>query len=206
MNTYRIFAGGDFQISETLKISPGDIIICADKGLNHAKSLKISPDIVVGDFDSYKDELPENAEIFYSIPEKDDTDTMLAVKTALERRAEKIIIHGALGGRFDHAFANIQTLLYIYKHGCIAEISDCDNVITVCGEGEHFFEVWDDWYFSVFALTEKLEIERMNGVKYPLENYCMKNSFPLGVSNEIIESKALLKIRSGTALVVRSKR
>lgn len=89
MNTYRIFAGGDFQVSETLKIGSQDIIICADKGLNHAKSLKITPDIVVGDFDSYKDKLPENTEIFYSVPEKDDTDTMLAVKIALERGAEK---------------------------------------------------------------------------------------------------------------------
>ena len=205
MNTYRIFAGGDFQVSETLKIGSQDIIICADKGLNHAKSLKITPDIVVGDFDSYKDKLPENTEIFYSVPEKDDTDTMLAVKIALERGDEKIIIHGALGGRFDHAFANIQTLVYLHKQGCEAEISDCGNVMTVCGEGKHSFELWNDWYFSVFAITEKLEIESMSGVKYSLKNYCMENSFPLGVSNEITESRALLKIRSGIALVVRSK-
>ena len=78
MNTYRIFAGGDFQVSETLKINPQDIIMCADKGLNHAKNLNIIPDIVVGDFDSYKDKLPENIEIFYSVPEKDDTDKIWA--------------------------------------------------------------------------------------------------------------------------------
>lgn len=205
MNTYRIFSGGDFSVSETLKISPQDIIMCADKGLNHAKKLGITPDIVVGDFDSYKDKLPENTEIFYSIPEKDDTDTMLAVKIALERGAEKIIIHGALGGRFDHAFANIQTLVYIHEHGCVAEIVDCGNVMIVCGEGGHTFELWQDWYFSVFAVREKLEIERMSGVKYPLENYCMTNSFPLGVSNEITGREAFLKISSGTALVVRSR-
>lgn len=205
MNTYRIFAGGDFEISGTLKISSCDVIMCADKGLNHAKKLGIAPDIVVGDFDSYKDKLPENTEIFYSIPEKDDTDTMLAVKIALERGAEKIIIHGALGGRFDHTFANIQTLLYIYEHGCCAEIEDYSNVMTVCGEGEHFFKLWNGWYFSVFALTEKLEIESMNGVKYPLENYCITNSFPLGVSNEITDNAAVLKISKGTALIIRSK-
>ncbi len=205
MNTYRIFAGGDFEVSETLKIGSHDVIMCADKGLNHAKKLGIAPDVVVGDFDSYKDELPENTEIFYSIPEKDDTDTMLAVKIALERGAEKIIIHGALGGRFDHAFANIQTLLYIYEHGCCAEIEDCGNVMTVCGEGEHSFELWNGWYFSVFALTEKLEIESMSGVKYPLENYCITNSFPLGVSNEITDSVAVLKISKGAALIVRSE-
>lgn len=205
MNTYRIFAGGDFEASETLKIASDDIIMCADKGLDHAKKLGIAPDIIVGDFDSYKDKLPENAEIFYSIPEKDDTDTMLAVKTALERGAEKIVLHGTLGGRFDHAFANIQTLLFIHEHGCSAWIEDCGNVMTVCGEGGHSFEMWENWYFSVFSLTEKLEIERMSGVKYPLENYCMTNAFPLGVSNEITESSAFLKISRGTALVVRSK-
>lgn len=61
--------------------------------------LKITPDLIIGDFDSYKEPLPENIEIMRSIPEKDDTDTMLAVRTVISRGAEKIRIYGALGGR-----------------------------------------------------------------------------------------------------------
>ena len=55
---------------------------------------------------------------------------------------------------------------------------------------------------SVFAMTESADIEYLRGVKYPLENYTMKQSFPIGVSNEITDGIAELKIRSGLVLVI----
>lgn len=205
MKICRIFAGGEIKDPSFIKIGAEDFIICADRGYSHARALGIVPDIIVGDFDSYTDKLPENIEIHRSIPEKDDTDAMLAVKLAIENGAEKILLYGALGGRFDHTVANIQTLTYIHNQGCEGIIEDYDNIITVQGEGEYCYPVMEGWYFSLFALTDKLHINQLSGVKYPLSDYLLTNGFPLGVSNEITSSEAVLKIKSGLALIVRSK-
>ena len=54
------------------------------------------PDVIIGDFDTYKSRLPENCEIIRHPEEKDDTDTMLAVKLALNRGFKHIVICGCL--------------------------------------------------------------------------------------------------------------
>lgn len=202
-----IFAGGeikDLSFIDTAELSH-NFVICADSGYKYAEELGIVPDIIMGDFDSYTGRLPENTEIYRSIPEKDDTDTMLAVKTAISRGFTEIVLYGALGKRFDHAFANIQSLVYAYENGCAMSILDSDNEITVQGSGEKDYLKRKGWYFSIFALTDTAVISRYSGVKYPLENYLLKSSFPIGVSNEIMADKAVLQIDSGLILVVRSK-
>lgn len=206
MKRFHIFAGGVFHKSDIGEISAQDIVICADRGLKHALTAGITPDIIVGDFDSYTDKLPENCEIHRSVPEKDDTDTMLAVKIAIERGAQEIILYGAMGGRFDHTFANIQTLEYARIHGCKAIIRDFANIISMQSEGgEKTYKREKNSYFSVFAYTEKVLIEKLCGVKYPLENHELTTGFPLGVSNEITAEEAVLKIKEGTVLVVQSE-
>ena len=204
MRVCRIFAGGDTGL-RCVKVNEDDLVICADRGYASAKKLGVVPHIIVGDFDSYDGELPENAEIIRSIPEKDDTDTLLAIKTAIERGADELVIYGAMGGRFDHTVANIRSLAYIYEKGCTGTIEDDDNIITVCGVGRHSFPCMDGYYFSVFAMTDELRIASMTGVKYPLSDYVMTGSFPIGVSNEITGENAVLDITGGLALIVRSK-
>lgn len=203
---WHIFSGGELKNPEAFEIGSEDKIICADRGFAHIKHTKIIPDLIIGDFDSYSGKLPDNIEILRSVPEKDDTDTMLAVRTAISRGAEKIRIYGALGGRFDHAFANIQTLKFAHDNGCEAEIISEDNIIMLRSQGIHTFEKRENWYFSVFAYSEKLEIKSMSGVKYLVENFTITNSFPIGVSNEFIADYANLHISKGTALVILSQK
>ena len=130
---------------------------------------------------------------------------MIAVKLAIERGATDIKLYGGTGGRFDHTFANIQTLIYAYENSCKMSIYDEENIITLQGKGTEFYPKYKDWYFSVFSLTEKLHITEMSGVKYPLKDYTLTQNFPLGVSNEIIDT-AKITIESGLALIVRSIR
>lgn len=91
-------------------------MICADRGWNFAKQAGITPNLVVGDFDSEPDVLFPNCETVRLIPEKDDTDRRPS-DLALEKRFDEIAILGALGGRFDHSFANVAVLSYIHEHG-----------------------------------------------------------------------------------------
>ncbi|MDE5771539.1 MAG: thiamine diphosphokinase [Ruminococcus sp.] len=205
MKTCIIFAGGEFS-APSFTDTKADLVICADRGYIHAEKLGIVPDIITGDFDSYIGELPEDTEIYRSVPEKDDTDTMLAVKLAIDRKCTDIRLYGALGGRFDHTFANIQALIYAHEHGCKMTVYDIDNIITVQGIGTELYEKYDGWYFSVFSLTEKLHVEKMTGVKYPVQNHIFTQGFPLGVSNEIISDNAVVSVKNGLALIVRSRR
>ena len=210
MSICTIFAGG--KISNTDFINPCEIreksgfIICADSGLHIAEKVGLTPDLIVGDFDSYIGELPEDVEIHRSVPEKDDTDTLMAVRIAIDRGYDEIRLYGGLGARFDHSFANIQTLVFAYENGCKMTIYDADNILTLRGAGEYEFRRKSDWYFSLFALTEKADIGELKGVKYPLENYVMSISYPIGVSNEITADKAYLRINSGIVLVIESKK
>lgn len=203
-----IFAGGVIECTDfidTREIKSADLIICADRGYAYAQDLGIVPDIVMGDFDSYDGEIVCSCEAYRSIPEKDDTDTLLAVKTAIERGCTEIRLYGALGARFDHAFANVQTLLYAYRKGCRMTIIDEKNEITVQGTGKCRYSYRDNWYFSVFALTDTAVIGSFSGVKYPLKNYSMTMEYPIGVSNEITDDEAVLRVDSGIILVVRSE-
>lgn len=210
MSICTIFAGG--KISGTDFINPHEIceksglIICADSGLRIAEKVGITPDLIVGDFDSYTGILPEGIEIYRSVPEKDDTDTLMAVRIAIDRGYDEIRLYGGLGARFDHSFANIQTLIFAHERGCKMSIYDCDNILTVRGAGEYEFPRKNDWYFSLFALTEKAEIGELKAVKYPLESYEMSIAYPIGVSNEITADKAYLRINSGIVLVIESKK
>lgn len=200
-----IFAGGVISDLSFIEIHKGDAVICADSGYKYAAELGVTPDIIVGDFDSYIGKLPDNIELHRSIPEKDDTDTMLALRLAIERGADSVRIYGCFGGRIDHTLANIQTLKYACGHGCYAELCDFDNVIILQEAAEREYLRRDGWYFSVFAYSEKLHVAELSGVKYPLFDAEITNAFPLGVSNEIIAERAVLRIEKGTALVVYSK-
>ncbi len=207
MKICHIFAGGELgsKVTKEYFRSRKGFVICADSGYKHAKNLGLKPDVIVGDFDSYKGKLPSDPEIIRTVPEKDDTDTIMAVKIAIERGYNTLWLYGALGGpRFDHAIANIQTMLYAREHG--AELILCGNEwVSLQGEGEsHYVREDCDRYFSVFAITETVKIKSLRGVKYPLENYEMHRSYPIGVSNEIMDRHALLDIESGLALVVQS--
>ena len=203
MNRCAIFAGGDMPDLNEYKDSAFwarySYFICADCGYRHAVKLGILPDLIVGDFDSYGEELPVGVEVLRSVPEKDDTDTLMAVKKAIELGFTNIDLYGALGGsRPEHSFANIQTMIYALQQGCSLEIKGSSRMLVQ--EADESPE--GGLYLSVFALTESVGIEYLRGVKYPLEDYRMVQSFPIGVSNEITAGEASLRIKDGLALVI----
>ena len=209
MNRCAIFAGGDMPDLEKYKDSDFwarySYFICADCGYRHAVRLGILPDMIVGDFDSYGEELPMGVEVLRGVPEKDDTDTLMAVKKAIEMGYSNIDLYGALGGdRPEHSFANIQTMVYALQQGCSLEIQGSSRMlIQEADEGEVTYKKSGEGvYLSVFAMTESVGIEYLRGVKYPLEDYRMVQSFPIGVSNEITDNEAALRIKDGLALVI----
>ena len=193
--------------SESFYLKPPDdsFVIAADSGYNILKVLEITPNILLGDFDSLTSEIPNNCEIITAPAEKDDTDTMLAVKTALLRGYYDITLVSSIGGRLDHTFANIQTLAYISDKGGIGKLIGKNDIVYFCEPGIYYFNTMKEAYFSVFSYTESALIS-LTGTKYPLSNYRLTNTFPLGVSNEIISSRAQLNVNDGQTIVIFSKK
>lgn len=200
-----IFGGA--PVSSDYKIIPPSdaYLIAADSGFSLLKRMRLTPDLVLGDFDSLTEDKPTDCEIITASAEKDDTDTMLAVKTALARGFSDIIIVGSIGGRFDHTVANIQTLAYILDNGGKGRLVGENDTAELLGVGEYRFPKNENMYFSVFSYSEEAVVTTV-GTKYDLNSYRLTNSFPLGVSNEIISSECFLKIEKGRVLIIFSKK
>lgn len=199
-----IFGSGEITDYSAYNVPADAYIIAADGGFSHVKRLGLVPDLLLGDFDSITEEMPQNCRITTVPAEKDDTDMMLAVKTALGEGYESIILCGGLGGRLDHTIANIQTLEYIAEHNCSGTIYSERNIIMLQQKGCRRYKKQEKAYFSLFALTESAEITT-RGTKYNLTDYMLSRAFPLGVSNEIIEDHADVEVKSGILLVLFSK-
>lgn len=176
------------------------LVIAADKGLDYALEAGITPEIVVGDFDSAEMAVPSGIEVVKFPPEKDYSDANLAVEIALERGFDEFRLLSALGGRLDHTIANIQLIYRLKKRGITAELF---------GSGERAFFLENETreipafsgYLSVFAYENSAVISE-SGVKYPTEKLAFTNDFPLGLSNEITEKTAKITVHSGAALII----
>ena len=178
---------------------PDDMILCADGGRNIADALGVHADCVLGDFDS--SEMPVGGNVLRYPVEKDDTDTMLCIRRALEQGHRNILLIGGLGGRFGHTMANIQALLFAHAHG--ANIALCDGNTRIhileCGTLTLHRE-YDT--VSVFALSPVCAGVCLYGLQYPLRNATLTNDFPIGCSNHFAEDTAFVAVREGVLLVI----
>ena len=174
-------------------------VICADGGLDYALGAGITPDICVGDLDSAKSPVPSGTECIRALPEKDETDALLAADIAAKRGYSRLRFLCAAGGRLGHTLANIQMLYGLKKRGISAELfGEHERVELILNETVKLKRF--DGYLSVFAYDAKAEITE-RGVKYAVENHVFINDFPLGVSNEIVEEYAEITVK-GCAVVV----
>lgn len=139
-------------------------------------------------------------------PEKDDTDTMLAVKLALSMGAQEIQIYGGLGGRFDHAIANVQVLRYLTEQGAVGILCDAQNWMTIqTGGTVRQYPKRMGWYFSLLSLSNICTGVTVRGTKYTLEKGTLSARIPLGVSNEITAEQAEVSLERGALLILYTK-
>ena len=115
-----IISGG--EADDLTGISDADFIIACDRGYAYAKAAGIRPDLLVGDFDSYTGALDKTVPVLDLPVEKDDTDTMAAVRWAVSEGFSELRLYCALGGRLDHLMGNIQALSFACAHGLRASL------------------------------------------------------------------------------------
>lgn len=198
-----IISGGEYApLPEELRAA--EYVIACDRGYRYAERYGIRPDRIIGDFDSA--ELPQtDIPIDRAPTRKDDTDTMLAARYALEAGYREIAIVCAFGGRFDHAIANLQTGAFIAENGGRARLVGADTDALVFDGGEISIPCRAGWSLSLFALSDRCEGVCVRGTKFVCEGVTVTNAFPVGVSNVWETDAAEVSVKSGILAVILSK-
>lgn len=186
------------------EITAEDFVIACDSGYKHAIEAGIIPDLLIGDFDSYHGEIDKGIPVIKAPVEKDDTDTLLAVKHALAMGFKKFVLLGAMGGRLDHQTANINTCAYIAEQGGFCEIFGKESHIYAIKNNQLHLTRQKNWSVSVFSFTEKSYGVTLTGLKYPLNNATLTHTISIGVSNEFKEDTATITVRDGILLIILS--
>ena len=199
MDTCVIFGAAEFE-KLLAPVREKDLVIAADGGLAHTQALGLHPNIVLGDFDSLG-YVPAGAQV-YPV-EKDDTDSMLAVRKGLEAGFRHFVLYGALDGpRVDHTLANFQTLLYLADQGARGYLIGKHQTVTALKNSCIQFPAGCSGTVSVFCLGADAKGVTLRGLYYGLEKGSLTSSFPLGVSNHFTGDAASISVEDGSLLVI----
>lgn len=203
MGTCIIFCAADFD-ALLRPIAPGDFVIAADGGLRHTQALGLEPDEILGDFDSLG-YTPQGGHIFPV--EKDDTDSMLAVRRGLELGYREFLLYGSLDGpRLDHTVANFQTLQFLADHGAWGYLVGKAYLATVVKDGAVTFPAGSEGILSVFCLGPDARGVTERGLFYSLEDSTLTSGFPLGASNHFTGREATVSVGEGSLLLLWDRR
>ena len=181
-------------------------IIALDGGYAHLAERGITPDAVVGDFDSLG-YTPDFDGVTVLPRVKDDTDSFWAAKQALWQGYRHFYLVGCTGGdRPEHTVANIALMLYLVRHGAASVMMEGARqmyrvVSAPCRvefRGEH-------GNFSVFSLSERAFGVTLRGFEYETDRITLCADIPLGVSNSFDGEVCTLDAEKGDLLLIWDK-
>ena len=199
MTAFTILLGGALTVTPRLRHQiAGSRIIAADSGMMHAATLRVVPELWVGDFDSAGSEL---AIQYRDVPretfpaEKDATDGAIAVAEALRRGATSIILAGGLGGQADHTTGLLGQGLGLARQGLRVLLTSGEEEAVPVLPGRTVVDVPPDTRLSIVPFCD-LEGLNLEGVKWPL----VQRQVPLGSTltlSNVALGQATITLRSG---------
>jgi len=193
---------GDAAFCRSL-ILDNDYIICADGGYDLAMQMGIKPDILIGDLDSVKSE-NINTEIIKYPTRKDATDGEIAVDYAIEKGYDDILMIGFIGNRMDHTLTNISLLIRIKRAGRNGVIIDYNNEIRLLEDSITVSGKKGD-LVSIIPITDTVGKVVTEKLEYPLDGEDLYYGESRGVSNVMLADECRISIKSGRALVIKSR-
>ena len=184
------------------KLYADDYVVFCDSGLKHLEHLQVQPSLIVGDFDSHEN--PHlDVETIVLPCEKDDTDTVYAVKEAINRGFDDFLLIGIVGARLDHTLGNVSILLHLDllgKKGCI--IDDYSEMEIVSDEPVFICDQYS--FFSLLNITGCAKGITITGAKYPLDGGEITCEYQYGISNEVLPGKtAQVAVSCGKLLLIK---
>jgi thiamine pyrophosphokinase len=175
-----------------LKLAKGFPLWCIDSGIHICRQTGLTPERIIGDGDSACPEawawgksLGVPVEVY---PEdKDYTDLQLALRRAKEiHGTATVIVSGVWGGRFDHAFSNIQSLAGWETLGIKGIATDESETMFFLSDQDRVrirSEVMPD-IISLISLSNSCLGVTIDGVRWPLEKANLQRSLPYAISNQ----------------------
>lgn len=199
-----IVGGADIERYDRIRarLREDDFFICCDSGLKHRAGLGIIPNLIVGDFDSHENPHLDIETIVLPC-EKDDTDTVFAVKEALKRGFQDFLLVGVIGGRLDHTLGNVSLLLMLDAQGKSAvALDDCSELEMV---SDRPVQIEDRYpYFSLLNISGLARGITIRNAKFPLSNAEITCEYQYGISNEVLPGMtAEASVENGRLLLVK---
>ncbi|MEE3438363.1 MULTISPECIES: thiamine diphosphokinase [Ruminococcus] len=179
-----------------------DFIVCADSGYSFAKKAGLTPNLIIGDFDSLKEELPQNTEVVKLNTHKDDTDTEHCVMECIRRGYKDFLLLGSIGGRTDHTFANIATLAFLSEYNYNGIARNNGEEIRILKEGSYEMNNKKGLIFSVFPYGCESVNVTYKGAEYMLNNKTLTYNVSRGISNVFVDDEAEITINRGRAILL----
>jgi thiamine pyrophosphokinase len=181
-------------------------LICADGGARHLHALGVVPKAIIGDMDSLpsllqSDFATKGTEIISYPTRKNETDTQLALEYAFTLNSKTIWIFGALGGRIDHALANLSLLVLGTKKGIETKLIDSWCEVFVINK-DRIIEGEAGQTISLLPVSTVVTGITLSGFEYPLTDGIMEIGKPYGISNRLVDPRGIISIASGYLLVI----
>jgi thiamine pyrophosphokinase len=216
-----ILADGDVPQRELLDLAwPGwddgvELVVAADGGARHAPHLGLALDLWVGDGDSLDSDgmaaiVAGDVPMERANPHKDESDAELAVRAAIGRGADGIVILGGLGGtRLDHALANIGLLAMPELRARDASLLDDRARVRLLSAPDRdggpstlslAGRVGD--MVSLLPAGAGVEGVTTSGLAYPMRNEPLPPGPARGLSNVREAADAWVTVANGLLLVV----
>lgn len=178
-------------------------IYCADRGAEYCLRAGRRPDVLVGDCDSanaatYLKANDLGTTIFFHPKRKDDTDLQLLLKQIQEG---DVIATGVFGGRYDHLFSNIYSLLDFKKQrGCRVVLAD-DKEFLLPLQADEKVEIYLNnkervLGVSLLPLSAQCRVN-IDGVRWPLKQAELTQTRPYAISNEPLYDKFTCSCEAG---------
>ncbi len=203
-----IFANGELaDLAVALAaLQDGDWLIAADGGARHCRALGLTPDVVIGDFDSLPpgefEALPEQGAELHLYPRrKDKTDLELALRHAVKGGAQDLLVLGALGLRWDQTLANLMLLTLPELASVRVRLADGNQQVTLI-RGREVIEGRIGDTVSLIPLGGQARGVTTHGLEYPLANGILPFGSTLGLSNTLLGEQAVVEVREGLVACV----
>lgn len=171
-------------------------------GYSFAKKAGLTPNLIIGDFDSLKEELPQNTEVVKLNTHKDDTDTEHCVMECIRRGYKDFLLLGSIGGRTDHTFANIATLAFLSEYNYNGIARNNGEEIRILKEGSYEMNNKKGLIFSVFPYGCESVNVTYKGAEYMLNNKTLTYNVSRGISNVFVDDEAEITINRGRAILL----
>ncbi|MCR5431132.1 MAG: thiamine diphosphokinase [Lachnospiraceae bacterium] len=194
-----IVSGGDKGSFDG--IDECDLIIACDRGYTHLSHEGIKADLFVGDFDSCEEVTLDNIPRLELEKEKDDTDTLAAIRFALGQGITRLRLYCCYGGRMDHFLGNIQAAAYAASKGVKVSMCDENNEMYFMNSGSITIKKREGYSLSLLSITDNSTGVWIEGAKYPLKEQTVSNIFPIGISNDWVDD-ITISVKSGVIAVI----